>query len=201
MMKKYILITTILCLICACTTACSNKEPTQANVDDTKIQDSSTTGGDVDDNNTKPQGESTAGEDSEATVVVDEENTKPQVESTASDGIDVDLTALGSIMVYAEVYNMMTNPDDYMGKTIKMSGPYYASYYDMTDSYYHYVIIEDATACCKQGLEFVWSGDRSYPEDYPEESTQIEVTGVFGSYDELDITYYYLAVDDISILK
>lgn len=116
----------------------------------------------------------------------------------AASAIDLDLTAMSSTMVYAEVYNMMSNPDDYMGKVIKMSGPYYASYYDETGLYYHYVIIEDATACCQQGLEFVWNGEHSYPADYPDEKTPIEVTGVFGKYDELGKDYYYLAVDEIT---
>ena len=120
--------------------------------------------------------------------------------STKSEIIDVDLTVLSSTMVYAEVYNIMTSPDEYMGKTIKMNGPYYASFYDETGLYYHYVVIEDATACCQQGLEFIWKGDHKFPDDYPEEETKIEVTGVFGSYDELGDTYYYLAVDDISII-
>ena len=114
--------------------------------------------------------------------------------------VDVDLTLLSSTMVYAEVYNIMTNPDNYMGKIIKMKGPYYASYYEQTKLYYHYVVVEDATACCQQGLEFIWSGEHKYPADYPEDKTKIEVTGVFGSYDELGKTYYYILVDDISII-
>ncbi|MCL1828352.1 MAG: hypothetical protein FWG32_02535 [Oscillospiraceae bacterium] len=115
------------------------------------------------------------------------------------DGVDVDLTILSSTMVYAEVYNITSSPGDYMGKTVKMSGPYYASYYSETGLYYHYVIVEDAAACCQSGLEFIWNGNHDYPEDYPEEQTIIEVVGVFGSYDELGRTYYFLSVDDISI--
>ena len=113
--------------------------------------------------------------------------------------VDVDLTVLSSTMLFAEVNNMMTTPVDYMGKSVKISGPYYASFYDETGLYYHYVIIEDASACCTQGLEFVWNGNHFYPDDYPEDDMIIEVIGVFGSYDELGQTYYYLAVDDISI--
>ena len=127
---------------------------------------------------------------------------QPEIEEnpTIIENVDVDLTALSSTMVYAEVFNIMTSPDEYMGKTIKMNGPYSASYFDGTGLYYHYVVIEDATACCQQGLEFIWNGDHIFPDDYPEESTKIEVTGVFGSYDEFGDTYYYLAVDDISII-
>jgi len=122
-------------------------------------------------------------------------------ETVEPKSVDVDLTALSSTMVYAEVSNIVGNANDYIGKTIKMHGRYYASFFEKTELYYHFVIIEDATACCAQGLEFIWSGDHIYPDDYPDDNTNIEVTGVFGSYDELGKTYYYVATDDIIVLK
>ena len=130
-------------------------------------------------------------------------DSQPQIAVVPEDvkKVDVDLTTLGSTMVYAEVTSMMNNPDDYFGKTIKMSGPYAVAFYNETGLYYHYVIVEDATACCQGGLEFIWNGDHVYPDDYPEEKSSIEVEGVFGSYEELGRTYYYLAVDDIAILE
>ena len=115
--------------------------------------------------------------------------------------VDVDLTTLSSTMVYAEVYNMLVNPDDYMGKTIKMRGAYYASYFDETKQYYHYVVIEDSAACCAQGLEFKWNGNNTYPDDYPEDQTIIEVVGVFGRYSELDRSYTYISTDLITQVK
>ena len=33
---------------------------------------------------------------------------------------DVDLTQLSSTLVYAEVYNMASNPQSYVGKTVRM---------------------------------------------------------------------------------
>jgi len=110
---------------------------------------------------------------------------------------EVDLTLLSSTMIYAQVSNMLANPDEYMGKTIRMNGLYYSSYYDMTKTRYHYVVIEDATACCAQGLEFIWNGKHAYPRDYPEENAKIEIIGVFDSYDELGKTYYYIDIDGI----
>jgi len=124
-----------------------------------------------------------------------------QTGSNSSVGDYIDLTAMSSTMVYAEINNMMTNPKDYMGKTVKMSGPYYTGHVEETGNNYHYIIIEDATACCQQGLEFIWKGDHTYPDDYPPDNARIEAAGVFGSYEELGNTYYYLAVDDIKILK
>ena len=113
--------------------------------------------------------------------------------------VDVDLSVLSGTMVYAEVYRIMSAPSDYVGKTIKIKGTYNASYYSPTQKYYSYVLVADATACCAQGFEFEWTG-KSYPEDYPENGETIEVVGVFGSYDELGLTYYSLTVDSLKVL-
>ncbi len=110
----------------------------------------------------------------------------------SSDTVDYDLTAMGSDMVYATVYQLMMNPKDYVGKTFKISGTYYATFYDLTQLNYHYVVIADAAACCAQGIEFVWDdGSHVYPDEYPEHGTEVEVTGVFETYfDEADMMEY-----------
>ena len=38
--------------------------------------------------------------------------------SENADNFDVDLTNLSSTMVYSEVYNMMSTPENYIGKTV-----------------------------------------------------------------------------------
>lgn len=112
--------------------------------------------------------------------------------------IDVDLTVLSSTMVYAEVYNMMTTPDNYRGKTVKMKGQFAVYHDETTNKYYFAVIMADATACCQQGIEFVLAGEPVYPEDYPKEGSNITVTGIFGTYDEDGSTYCQLTSATIS---
>lgn len=111
-------------------------------------------------------------------------------QANTSDGqIDVDLTQLSSTMVYAEVYNMMTSPETYIGKIVKMDGTF-AYYHDKTtDQYYFACLIQDATACCSQGIEFVLTDDYSYPDDYPEAGNEICVIGIFDTYQEGSNTY------------
>ncbi|MCL2084735.1 MAG: hypothetical protein FWH06_05720 [Oscillospiraceae bacterium] len=113
----------------------------------------------------------------------------------AAGGVDLDFTNMSATMVYAEIYNMTTIPGEYLGKTVKADGSYDVTRYD--GQYYHFIIIEDASACCQQGLEFRLDGDYGYPR----REEKIEVTGVFESYDMLGDTYYYLAVDDITVLE
>ena len=109
---------------------------------------------------------------------------------------DIDLTALSSTMVYAEVYNILSKPISYLGKNIKLNGLFYSTYYDVNKKMYYYVVIDDAASCCLQGIEFVWNGEHKYPD----ENAKIEVSGIFSSYNESGETYYYLLVEDLRVL-
>lgn len=104
--------------------------------------------------------------------------------AVASSGYDVDLTQLNSQMVYAQVYDMVTKPEDYKGQKVRAKGPF--SYFkdDQTGNEYFAVLISDATACCSQGIEFVLDGDHKYPDDYPAMDTEITVSGTFDYYKE-----------------
>ena len=108
---------------------------------------------------------------------------------SSTEGIDVDLTMLSSTMVYSEVYQMMLTPENYIGKTIKMDGLFSYLYDESTGKEYFSCIIQDATACCAQGIEFILAGDYSYPEDYPKEGEDVCVVGVFDTYTEGDSMY------------
>ena len=114
-----------------------------------------------------------------------------------SEDVDVDLTLMGKDLIYATVYQMMSKPEEYEGKTIRIEGKYYASYYPITDKYYNYCLIADALACCSQGLEFELGGDAVYPDDYPADQSQVIVTGVFETYtEEAGQTFYYCRLRD-----
>lgn len=118
-----------------------------------------------------------------------------------SGDVDIDLTSMGSDMVYATVYQFMVNPGEYIGKTVKMEGTYYASYYDQIEQYYHYCIIKDAMQCCSQGMEFIWDdGSHVYPDDYPEDGTQIVVTGTFATYREEGSDSLYCCLRDSNMV-
>lgn len=108
---------------------------------------------------------------------------------STTEGVDIDLTTLSSTLVYSEVYNMMTLPEEYIGKTIRMEGMF--SYYrdDTTGKDYFACIIQDATACCAQGIEFELEGNHKYPDDYPEEGGYVKVEGVFTTYKEGEYEY------------
>ncbi len=115
-----------------------------------------------------------------------------------AEGIDVDLTALSSTMVYSEVYNMMNSPETYIGKTVKMKGQYAHFHDNNTNNDYFACIIKDATACCSQGIEFVLTDDYAYPDDYPDAEEEICVVGVFDTYKEG--RYLYCTLRDAKLI-
>lgn len=99
--------------------------------------------------------------------------------------VDYDLTQMSTDMVYATVYQMMMDPATYDGKSFRIEGTFYSVYDDHTKKYYHYCIIQDATACCAQGMEFVWGdGSHVYPDEYPAEDADVIVEGTFETYCE-----------------
>ena len=106
--------------------------------------------------------------------------------------VDVDLTKLSSTMVYSEVYNMTSAPETYLGKTVRMKGNFSVYKDEASGNIYFACLIADATACCSQGIEFVLTGEHSYPKDYPKEGSEITVSGVFGTYREGEYTYCQL---------
>lgn len=96
--------------------------------------------------------------------------------------VQVDLTVLNSNMVYAEVFNMLTNPESYVGKTIKMNGTFTAfEDLDLNITYYA-LLIADAAACCQQGFEFVRDDNGLYPETFPQEGEETTIIGTFETY-------------------
>ena len=128
--------------------------------------------------------------DAEDTVTA--ADTEDTVTAADAGSIDFDLTQLSSTMVYSEVYNMMMTPDSYIGKTVKMKGPFTVYQNESGDDYYYTVLISDATACCSQGIEFELAGKHDFPADYPEQGAEITVTGEFQIYQEGEYNYCHL---------
>ena len=66
---------------------------------------------------------------SEVASSVEEIESSDQVSISSIDfpkyeNVDVDLTQMNATMVYSEVYNMLYYPDEYVGKIVKINGPF-----------------------------------------------------------------------------
>ena len=100
-------------------------------------------------------------------------------DSPAPRKIDVDLTQMSGTVVYAMVNQMVTSPVKFKGKHIKMKG-FFSSYYDEeVERRFYGCVIQDALACCSQGLAFELSKPREYPKEYPKEGSTIVIEGDF----------------------
>lgn len=122
---------------------------------------------------------------------------EPAESSANPSKIDLDLTKMSATMIYSTMFDMLVMPEDYVEKNIKVSG-WFETYTDpQTAELYYAVVVPDATACCQQGLEFVWLGEHSYPEDFPDTGADITVTGVYKLIENDGITYNYLEASKV----
>lgn len=114
----------------------------------------------------------------------------PIPEFTKNDeGVEVDLTVLSSGAVYATVFDMMNSPENYRGKVVKMRGQFQTAYDETSGVRYYACVIQDATQCCAQGIEFELDEPGTFPDDFPEAGAECTVIGVFDTYDEGQYRY------------
>lgn len=198
-MKKRIRIIALIMMMAVCMTGCGNSDASKSGGSSTKSVNDV-----MNEQISQAKKEEEAKEIQETESETDMEATKSSaekesvIETQNETAYDVDLTSLSSTMVYSEVNNMMMNPDEYLGKMVKMEGQF--TIYQATDAegnpindhIYFACVIADATSCCAQGIEFVLAGEHKYPEDYPEIGREITVTGTFGTYEEDGYRYCQL---------
>lgn len=102
---------------------------------------------------------------------------------------DLDLLSCSPREVYSAVFRMMNQPEEFIGKRIRMVGV--LACYPYPDHTVYGCIIADATACCKDGMEFVLAEDR--PENYPSPGSEIVVSGYYETYPAGDFTFCRLS--------
>lgn len=98
---------------------------------------------------------------------------------SGNEKLDIDISRMSGTMVYGQVYQMVMYPSKYLGKHIKMKG-IFSSYYDEEQERRFFgCVIQDALACCSQGLAFELAKPRKFPKEYPAEGAIITITGDF----------------------
>ncbi len=125
-------------------------------------------------------------------VVASTTAASPARAAAGEENVDVDLTRLSTTIAISEIYNMLVNPDDYMGKTVKMDGQFSYYYNENTDIYYFACIKQDVTGCCGQALEFALQDEAAFPADYPEVGSDMTLVGTYSTYEENGYTYSFL---------
>lgn len=135
----------------------------------------------------------------EATDVIEAEKSKELEKSLSKNQksedlkIDYDLTNMSSTMIYAEVFNMLIEPEKYENKRVKMKG-FFTIYNEGSKDEVYSVIVPDATACCQQGIEFFYD----FKDNKPVANSEITVTGIFNVHMLSDgISYNYIKAEKI----
>ena len=99
----------------------------------------------------------------------------------------IDLSSMSATICYSTVFDMLVDPQKYEGMQIKVRGPL-ATRTDAEGKDHYACIVQDATACCAQGLEFVLSEAK----ELPELGTEITIEGTFTSFIENNAIYILL---------
>ena len=108
----------------------------------------------------------------------------------ASDGVDIDLTKMSKTMIYSEVFNMVNSPNKYIGKTVKLTGNFSWYFNSAVKDFTPAVIVQDAAACCSQGVEFTMA---NFDKDsMPEVGTEMTIQGSFETYTKGSNIYWRL---------
>lgn len=87
-------------------------------------------------------------------------------DTTVPDEIDLDLSNASATVVFTQVNNMYAEPWNYLGMVIRIRGTL-DFYVKSSRQECSMVVVQDATACCGQGLEFVWKTDGTYSNSSP----------------------------------
>ena len=111
--------------------------------------------------------------------------------------VNLDLTKMSATMIYSTIFDMLIMPEDYVEKIIKVKGWFETYTNPQTGEMYYAVVVPDATACCQQGLEFVWKGNHTYPDDFPKPGQNITVTGIYKMIENDGVTYTYLEANSV----
>jgi uncharacterized membrane protein YcgQ (UPF0703/DUF1980 family) len=106
----------------------------------------------------------------------------------------------------AQTNEVYLNPDDYMGKTIRLEGLFKTEQYEEGEDPYCYVL-RYGPGCCgydgTAGFEVAWMPRAEVPAAetaaYPHEDDWVEVVGTLSSYEEKGNPYLYLRLDSLTV--
>ncbi|MDR3114681.1 MAG: hypothetical protein LBU25_04085 [Treponema sp.] len=104
-------------------------------------------------------------------------------------------------MFIAQTNDVYLNPEEYLGKTIKLEGIFQRQFYSSTEPPYYFVI-RYGPGCCgndgNAGFEVMWEqGDAMYPA----ENDWVEAIGVLGAYEEDGYPYICINLSSLKVLE
>lgn len=106
--------------------------------------------------------------------------------------IDIDFTKMNFNIYSSILFEISTEPEKYLNKTIKIDGQYDTVEYEGIR--YYAVINWDLTGCCPTGLNFIPPDTMQYPLDFPMEGSNIIVIGrIEKAFNGVSEEFYFMA--------
>lgn len=120
--------------------------------------------------------------------------------TTTDSTVDIDFSTMNYNIISSQLFNIMIEPEEYSGKTIKFRGNFYSNFEESLNQRFYSVLVYDSTACCQVGFEIQLPDNPEYPSGYPEEMAEIEVYGTL-IHEESDGTdRFYILCSELNIL-
>jgi uncharacterized membrane protein YcgQ (UPF0703/DUF1980 family) len=104
-------------------------------------------------------------------------------------------------MFIAQVNDVYLNPEEYLGRTIKLEGLFKSEQYGEQP---YCFVIRYGPGCCgndgNSGFEIAWNNQDAADKPYPDIDDWVEATGVLQTYEEDGYPYLYLALSSLNVL-
>jgi uncharacterized membrane protein YcgQ (UPF0703/DUF1980 family) len=105
-------------------------------------------------------------------------------------------------MFIAQTNDVYLNPEDYLGKIIKLEGLFKAM--PTESDFCYYFVLRYGPGCCgtdgNAGFEVVWDNKVFPDKSYPKEDDWVEAIGKLTYYEENGYPYLYLVLSSLSVL-
>ena len=120
-------------------------------------------------------------------------------QSGSGSSVDIDLSRMSQTMALAQMFNILAEPEEYDGKSIRLKGEF-SSYLNTEGTVSYTCTVTDNTACCTEMIEFGRNGEDSTAEEsMPDEGDLVTVEGTFALVD--DPEGWYCKITDASIVS
>jgi hypothetical protein len=112
-----------------------------------------------------------------------------------------DVVEIGEKLFIAQTNDVYLNPEDYLGKTIRLQGIFKQVEYEDGGGYCF--VLRYGPGCCNNdgsaGFEVSWDRADPNPPPYPSEDDWVEAEGVLDYYRENDYPYLYLNLSSLEV--
>jgi hypothetical protein len=123
-----------------------------------------------------------------------------RVPGTEAPGLSGELVEIREKLFIAQTNDVYQNPEDYMGKLIRLEGLFKSQSYEDASTSYCFVL-RYGPGCCgndgSAGVEVAW--DSAPAEDYPNIDDWVEAVGVLETYEEDGYPYLYLSLVSLTV--